>query len=114
MNQDLFNDDEQGNPLDEIWTIGLVADPAMENGDYIVTMPADGLIFNMKQGGTYVSSRIKEDVKCVFTITEGTITAIRKLPINTEKDAIYDLVGRKVKTPVRKGIYIVNGKKVLK
>ena len=114
LNQDLFNDDEEGNPLDEVWTIGLVADPAMENGDYIVTMPADGLIFNMKQGGTYVSSRIKEDVKCVFTITEGTITAIRKLPINTEKDAIYDLVGRKVKTPVRKGIYIVNGKKVLK
>ena len=114
MNQDLYNDDEEGNPLDEVWTIGLVADPTMANGDYIVTMPADGLIFNMKQGDTYVSSRIKEDVKCVFTITGGTITSIKTLPVEGGKDALYDLNGRKMDTPVSKGVYIENGKKVVK
>lgn len=114
MNQDLYNDDEEGNPLDEVWTIGLVADPTMANGDYIVTMPADGLIFNMKQGDTYVSSRIKEDVKCVFTITGGTITSIKTLPVEGGKDALYDLNGRKMDKPVSKGVYIENGKKVVK
>lgn len=114
MNQDLYNDDEEGNPLDEVWTIGLVADPTMANGDYIVTMPADGLIFNMKQDDTYVSSRIKEDVKCVFTITGGTITSIKTLPVEGGKDALYDLNGRKMDTPVSKGVYIENGKKVVK
>lgn len=114
MNQDLYNDDEEGNPLDEVWTIGLVADPTMANGDYIVTMPADGLIFNMKQGDTYVSSHIKEDVKCVFTITGGTITSIKTLPVEGGKDALYDLNGRKMDTPVSKGVYIENGKKVVK
>ena len=114
MNQDLYNDDEEGNPLDEVWTIGLVADPTMANGDYIVTMPADGLIFNMKQGDTYVSSRIKEDVKCVFTITGGIITSIKTLPVDGGKDALYDLNGRKMDTPVSNGVYIENGKEVVK
>ena len=79
-NQDLYNDDEEGNPLDEVWTIGLIAEPTMVNGDYVVTMPADGLVFNMRQGDTYVSSRIKEDVTSVFTITEGIISSIRTIP----------------------------------
>lgn len=114
-NQDLYNDDEEGNPLDEVWTIGLIAEPTMVNGDYVVTMPADGLVFNMRQGDTYVSSRIKEDVTCVFTITEGVISSIRTIPSSSQnKNAIYDLNGRKLNAPLNKGVFIENGKKVAK
>ena len=34
-NQDLYTDDAEGNPLDALWTIGLIAEPTMENGDYV-------------------------------------------------------------------------------
>ncbi|MGN0230095.1 MAG: hypothetical protein ACI4BH_09830 [Muribaculaceae bacterium] len=113
LNQDLYNDDEDGNPLDELWTIGLLADPTMENGDYVVTMPADGLIFNMKDGDNYVSSRISEDVTCVFTIEGGVITAVKQVTVDAEDaSAIYDLQGRKLSNPVGTGVYIINGKKV--
>lgn len=113
LNQDLYNDDEEGNPLDELWTIGLLADPTMENGDYVVTMPADGLIFNMKDGDNYVSSRISEDVTCVFTIEGGVLTAIKQVTVDAEDaSAIYDLQGRKLTNPVGSGVYIINGKKV--
>lgn len=113
LNQDLYNDDEEGNPLDELWTIGLLADPTMENGDYVVTMPADGLIFNMKDGDNYVSSRISEDVTCVFTIEGGVITAIKQVTVDAEDaSAIYDLQGRKLANPVGSGVYIIDGKKV--
>lgn len=36
LNQDFYPDDEAGNPLDAIFTIGLVADPLMVNGEYEV------------------------------------------------------------------------------
>lgn len=111
MNQDLYTDDEDGNLLDELWTIGLVADPTMVNGDYVVTMPAKGLIFNMKQGDTYVSSRIKEDVKCIFTIVGGAITSVKKCETDGSPDVFYDLGGRKLDKPLGRGVYIVNGKK---
>ena len=114
LNQDLYNDDESGNPLDELWTIGLIADPTMVNGDYVVTMSAGGLVFNMKQDETYVSSRIKEDVTCIFTITGGVITSIRKISCNGKDGNIYDLNGRKLNTLFNKGVYIENGKKIAK
>ena len=113
LNQDLYNDDEEGNPLDELWTIGLLADPTMENGDYVVTMPVDGLIFNMKDGDNYVSSRISEDVTCVFTIEGGVITAIKQVTVDAEDaSAIYALQGRKLTNPVGSGVSIIDGKKV--
>lgn len=114
LNQELFVDDEEGNPLDEVCTIGLTADTSMENGDYIVSMPAAGLIFNMKKGDTYVSSRIKEDVKCVFTIIGGVITSVRQIENMEENDALYDLHGYRINTPLKHGVYIKNGKKIAK
>lgn len=114
LNQDLYNDDVDGNPLDEVWTIGLIAEPSMVNGDYVVTMPANGLIFNMKQGDTYVSSRIKEDVTCIFTIEGGQISSIRQ--VNRDAEGVkgtYDLQGRKLDKPLGNGIYIIDGKKVV-
>lgn len=114
LNQDLYKDDENGNPLDLVWTIGLVADPTMANGDYEVRMVADDLVFNMKQGDTYVSSVLKEDVTCIFTITGGIISSVRMPEADKKEADIYDLSGRKVKNPTQHGIYIEGGRKVVK
>ena len=87
----------------------------MENGDYVVKMPAKGLVFNMKQGDTYVSSRISEDVTCVFTVTGGVISCIRTVTDQAlEGGALYDLNGRRINEPAGRGVYIDGGKKVLK
>ena len=46
--------------------------------------------------------------------TEASATGIADVKIdNTTNGAIYDLSGRRVNTPQRKGIYIQNGKKIL-
>lgn len=112
--ENLYNDDADGNPLDLVWTIGLVASPKMVNGDYEVVLTKDGLVFNMEQDGTYVSSKIKEDVKCIFTITGGQITAIKQVSSEKKDGEIYDLGGRKVKTMPERGLVITNGKKYAK
>lgn len=110
--ENLYNDDADGNPLDLVWTIGLVASPEMVNGDYEVVLTKDGLVFNMEQDGTYVSSKIKEDVKCTFTITEA--TGVKQVSSEKKDGEIYDLGGRKVKSMPERGLIITNGKKYAK
>lgn len=50
QNDNLYPDDEDGNPMDELFTIDLIADPAMMNGTYTVT--TEGIVFVYKEGST--------------------------------------------------------------
>jgi hypothetical protein len=45
---------------------------------------------------------------------EGEVTGIRETHITNGTNDIYDLQGRKVRNAAAKGMYIVNGKKVVK
>ena len=56
----------------------------------------------------------KNDAGCLFEFVEAkrTSTSIAPSAFNSQPSAIYDLLGRRVKNPT-KGIYIVNGKKVI-
>lgn len=98
----------------ELLTIGLIAEKTMVNGDYVVRMLADGLVFNSKLGDTYVSSSIQDDATCLLTIEGGLDSSI---PTDTQNSAsgIYDLQGRKVnRADGGEGVYIEDGRKVLK
>ena len=98
----------------ELFTIGLIAEKTMVNGDYVVRMPASGLVFKSRQGDTFVSSVIQEDVTCYLTIEGGLDTSISTETRNSA-GAIYDLQGRKVNRSDRdEGIYVEDGRKVLK
>lgn len=97
----------------ELFTIGLIAEKTMVNGDYVVRMPADGLVFNGKLGGTYVSSAVPEDATCRLTIKGGVDVSISTSTTSGAK-GLYDMQGRKIVQPVEKGVYIENGHKVLK
>ena len=44
---------------------------------------------------------------------DGDDAGIRKEKLDVNNQPIYDLSGRKVNSQLRKGIYIVNGKKVM-
>ena len=48
-----------------------------------------------------------------FGVFDGMTTAIQTMIDGrwTKEDAVYDLQGRRVETPSKKGVYIVNGKK---
>lgn len=51
-----------------------------------------------------------------YIIADGGVTSIDELPDipnRGQDDSIYDLQGRRVMTPLKSGIYIMNGKKVL-
>lgn len=97
----------------ELFTIGLIAEKQMVNGDYVVRMPAGGLVFNGKLGDTYVSSAVPEDAICRLTIKGGVDVSISTSTTSGAK-GLYDMQGRKIVQPVEKGVYIENGHKVLK
>ncbi|MBO4658098.1 MAG: DUF5121 domain-containing protein [Prevotella sp.] len=52
----------------------------------------------------------------VMTVVEGEILGVKDIETFTEKgsDAIYTISGMRVKNPAQRGIYIVNGKKMVK
>ena len=57
---------------------------------------------------------VEEAITKTYEVTAGGTTGIRQLDINAASDKIFDLSGRRVVAPVKGGLYIVNGKKVLK
>lgn len=112
-NESLGNQDVFGAVITELFTIGLIAEENAVNGDYVVRMPLDGLVFNTHQGDTYVSSVIPEDATCTLTIEGGVDTSI-STELDSNADGLFDLQGRKINHPIKKGIYIEDGQKVLK
>lgn len=48
QNDDLYADDEDGNPLDLLFTLGLIASPDMAAGEYQTYL--DGILFVFKDG----------------------------------------------------------------
>jgi len=66
-NHDFYPDDVDGNLIDEIFTIGLVADPSIANGDYNIEIVE--CKFVMKENAT--ASVPNSDVTAKLTITGG-------------------------------------------
>ena len=49
-----------------------------------------------------------------INITDDDTTGIKEVHGNANAEGTYDLQGRKVEEPTNKGLYIVNGRKVVK
>lgn len=113
QNENLSNRDAMGAAATELFSIGLIAEKQMVNGDYVVRMPAGGLVFNGKLGDTYVSSRIQEDATCRLTIEGGLDNSI-SATAKSSAHGVYDLQGRKIdRVDGQDGVYIEEGRKVL-
>ena len=90
---------------DEI-TLGVIKD-----GDTIYVAPNTGYFVPVTEEGT-------GNTDAILTLEGGEVTGIQTITAETEEgtgntDAIYDLQGRQV-ARAGKGIYIINGKKVIK
>jgi hypothetical protein len=70
QNDEFYPDDEGGNPLDEIFKIGFVADNTMVNGTYTIT--AEGVDFVLKPGAADVPAYCPATKPtCQLTVTGG-------------------------------------------
>lgn len=110
---ELYPDDEDGNPMDELYTIGFTADPEMVNGEYEVEMwDIKFVLANTDACVPKVNS-----YKGIFTITGGKDTSsIGEMEKCEDKcEAVYfDIFGRPVGTNPAPGLYVRSGQKVLK
>ena len=75
----------------------------------------NGVVTAISAGTIYVSASSTDgsnqsDV-CIVTVNEG--SAISSISANQESKTIYDLQGRKVSSMAKKGIYVIDGKKVI-
>ena len=75
----------------------------------------NGVVTAISAGTIYVSASSTDgsnqsDV-CIVTVNEG--SAISSISANKESKTIYDLQGRKVNSMAKKGIYVIDGKKVI-
>lgn len=69
QNDNFYPDDEDGNPMDELFSIGLVADHSMINGTYTVT--TEGVKFVLNDGATFPGYIPAELPTFQLTITGG-------------------------------------------
>lgn len=110
---DFYPDDEEGNPMDELFTIGLIASKDMKPGEYQVQIL--DVKFVLENADAFVLP--SEPLYTTITVKAST-SGIEDAEVVREDDSWYDLSGRPVNvepttgrpTP---GIYIHAGVKVV-
>lgn len=109
-NSDLYNTDENSNPLDELFTVGLVAAENMQPGEYPIYLT--DIKFAMNDGNACIPSDmpVYGTLKVVSPISEG----INNVGEDAQNDGAYfNLQGIKVNVERCKDqILIHNGKKI--
>lgn len=110
-NANLYNDDIDGNPLDELFTIGLIAEPTIPSGEYTIQMK--GIKFCRRDATARVPEQESRDYTVL--IDNPVNTGIDEISIDElDKDNCYDLHGRKVNpTKVQNAIIVYQGHKYL-
>lgn len=110
-NSDFFSDDEEGNPLDEIFTIGLICAPSLPTGDYQISN--EGIKFVLSNG----DARVPASEPFVYTVhvESSDPTQIEEISVEELADTdCYDLAGRKIVGRVPRGrIVVAHGTKYL-
>ncbi len=104
-NEDFYDDDESGNPMDELFTIGLIADPSLAAGEYLVQLT--GIKFVLSNADATVPAN--EPIDYTIVVKHPIHTSI------TEVDAedlvpgeYYDLSGRRIDPAKVHGAVVVS------
>ena len=109
--------------ISETATLNVTIEPANATNKEIawkssnpsIATVENGVVTAISAGTIYVSASSTDgsnqsDV-CIVTVNEG--SAISSISANQESKTIYDLQGRKVNSMAKKGIYVIDGKKVI-
>jgi len=108
-NDDFYPDDEDGNPMDELFTVGLIASPDMAPGTYDIYLT--DILFVIADGNACVP--VNDPIYGKLTVNVS--TAIQEVEAaEPSDDRYYNVQGLEVDPKLCKGeILINNGKKVL-
>lgn len=105
-----YDDDEDGNPLDLLFTIGLIADPTLASGEYDVRM--EGVKFSMPNTDARVPATLPGYTINVNNPTAAGIERVEASALDPED--CYTLSGVKVDPRTVHGVIVVSkGRKVL-
>lgn len=109
LNLDLFNDDEDGNPLDELFTIGLIAEPTIATGEYEIKM--EGIKFCLSNADARIPANSPLIYK-VFIDNPETTGIIEISADKLDSEECYTLSGLKIDpTKVHHMIVVCKGTK---
>lgn len=104
-----YPDDEEGNPLDELFYIGLTASDDMEAGEYQVQIL--DIKFVMESADAHILPQ--EPLYTTFTVVKPSTGITEVCVEEAENDGTWhDLLGRQVRGNLSPGIYVRNGHKV--
>lgn len=109
-NDNFYPDDENGNPMDELFTVGLIADEGMTPGTYEIYLT--DILFVISDGNACVPAN--DPIYGTLTVN-GSQTGIDSINAEEAGDEVYyNLQGQKVDpTKCRGQILVTKGKKVL-
>lgn len=111
-NDDFYPDDEDGNPLDELFTVGLIASEDMKPGTYEIYLT--DILFVLADGNACVPSN--DPIYGTLTVLgENPDTGIESVDLSSDDNTPYfNLQGIEVNPEVNRGeILIHNGKKII-
>lgn len=110
-NADLYKDDESGAPLDELFTVGLIADPdKLVNWSY--TIEFKGILFVQSNADAVKPA---DDPQYYTVYVANTVTGIEEIEADAlDPEQCYDIMGRKVDPRTVHGqVVVCNGCKYL-
>ncbi len=71
QNADLYSDDIDGNPLDELFTIGLKCSPSAINGEYRIELLGDCVFAKKEADGNITGEYLEHIEYCTMTVVGG-------------------------------------------
>lgn len=107
-NANLYKDDEAGNPLDHLFTVGLIAAPSLADGTYEVRL------HTVKFCQSNADATVPATEPILFTIPVGDTSGIAEVSLDTlAGETCYDLKGLPIDPKNYKGIVVCKGHKYI-
>ncbi|MDE5749222.1 MAG: hypothetical protein K2H87_00460 [Duncaniella sp.] len=95
INADLYKDDEDGNLIDELFTVGLIAEPTLKTGTYQVEMK--GIKFVHKTGDAKIPTCDPTTYNVYIENPSDPSTGLEEISADElDPDDCYDLMGRRI------------------
>lgn len=111
QNADFYKDDIDGNPLDLLFTVGLIAQPSISTGEYQVELKG------VKFSHSDATARVPATEPQYFTmyVRNPTTTDIEEIDVDQiDPSDCYDILGRKIDvTKVHNEVVVSKGRKYL-
>lgn len=92
-NANLYKNDVNGNPLDELFSVGLIADSAIPAGEYTVSM--EGIKFCHKNADARIPAAAP--IQYIIKVADNQLSGMKSIEASSlDSDDCYDLQGKRI------------------